>query len=372
MEKKSEIATTSSSSLPILQNGKYVLTKENFDSVFGLEKRRGKWSKEELAKSLDQENFDDNLRRRDDFFTDVLGDSYFKGATNGGSSSSSGSSKKVPITSLSNTEQQAIWKYVVRISTVVDGMEYLDESFSGIILRSIKGFSYVLMNLHSFIDNGKPMNGFPPGYEKDFKELHKDLKGSGPKRKRKVKEEEEDPVKIRIEKLEKINDKYKILYEGVLTKEMIKYASGLYDTLIIYAKFGEKEEDEAPISHGLIPTQHVHLFGFAKLFGHTYYCVGGEVTSVDTRTFYVNSSSISGMSGGAVICDGTSIIGYIGGRLTSKDDSFGAYCFRIDLINEAFLSKEFPSKKEEEEKVEDDLPPFDPDTADDKKMEEVD
>jgi len=281
----------------------------------------------------------------------------------------------VPITSLSNTEQQTIWKYVVRISTVVDGMEYLDESFSGIILRSIKGFSYVLMNLHSFIDNGKPMNGFPPGYEKDFKELHKDLKGSGPKRKRKVKEEEEDPVKICIEKLEKPNDKYKILYEGVLTKEMIKYASGEYDTLIIYAEFGEKEEDEAPISHGLIPTQHVHLFGFAKLFGHTYYCVGGEVTSVDTRTFYVNSSSISGMSGGAVICDGTSgIIGYIGGGLTSKDDSFGAYCFRIDLINEAFLSKEFPSKKEEEEeeKVEEDLPPLDLDTADDKKMEEVD
>jgi len=70
-----------------LVNGKFELTKENFDTVFGIEKQRGKFSNEELNKALDQENFDDKLLNRANFFADVLGDSYFKVSTGGGTSS---------------------------------------------------------------------------------------------------------------------------------------------------------------------------------------------------------------------------------------------------------------------------------------------
>jgi hypothetical protein len=92
--------------------------------------------------------------------------------------------------------------------------------------------------------------------------------------------------------------------------------------------------EPAPISPLLTFNQKVHLCGFAKINSTTFFCVPGEVQSVEVSHFSISCGSVPGLSGGAVVCDSTGgVIGYCGGAQTGEDHSFfGAYAFPTSHI----------------------------------------
>jgi hypothetical protein len=91
--------------------------------------------------------------------------------------------------------------------------------------------------------------------------------------------------------------------------------------------------EPAPISPFLAYNQKVHLCGYAKIDSTTFFCVPGEVQSVEVSHFSISCGSVPGLSGGAVVCDSTGgVIGYCGGAQTGADQSFFAYAFPTSHI----------------------------------------
>lgn len=118
-----------------------------------------------------------------------------------------------------------------------------------------------------------------------------------------------------------------------LAENDITIAVGGRDALVIFDMPIDGSEP-APISPILSFNQKVHLCGFAKIDHYTFFCVPGEVQSVEVDNFSISCGSIPGLSGGAVVCDSTGgVIGYCGGAQTGADNSFfGAYAFPTSFI----------------------------------------
>jgi len=143
-------------------------------------------------------------------------------------------------------------------------------------------------------------------------------------------------MRLVVERLQfpEATDKFDKIYEGPLELKHIAFCSGNVDALLLDLPFCATVEG-APISHQILQSQKVHIFGFSSNFpGHNHYMVPGEITSVGAKDVLVSCSSVPGLSGGAIVCDGSlGVIAYVGGALSGKDNSpFGAYGFKVDSV----------------------------------------
>jgi len=243
--------------------------------------------------------------------------------------------------------QEQVWKYTVRVTLGGD-----ESPFTGILLQSktSKENRHLLVNMHSFQeDDGTPLCGFPPGHDGQFKKIPGKIthgKKKGQKRKR-----SSDPISIQIERVRfdladgTKTERLEKIYGGVIGPEDIILCDGPGDALVLFdQKF--PGSTSAPVYAEISRSQSVHLFGFAPLGNHRWFCVAGEVQSIDVGTFLITCPSVPGLSGGAVVCDGTGgVIGYCGGGQGGSDGSFfGAYAFRIDMVMQ-FIEREFSTTK---------------------------
>jgi len=243
-----------------------------------------------------------------------------------------------PIVSYGPEFERRILDHVFRFTNCGEGDDgSLDDVFSGIELGTSKGRTYFLVNLHSFSeDNGKPLDGFPGGWEKEFQILHdtNEGKSNAGRRRKKVKKDEEDdstPIKLRIEMLADIaNQSFATIAIDILVKENILLVSGMMDAVVFF--FDTKRDDNKgiPPSRDIHRSQHVHIFGFADVMDHSWYGIRGEIMSTYQLSTVLVTAKTEGMSGGAAICDGTGhLLAYLGG---AKNEPFGVYCFRLDAI----------------------------------------
>lgn len=123
------------------------------------------------------------------------------------------------------------------------------------------------------------------------------------------------------------------IYKGAIGKDDIIKCDGEADALVLF----DQEFDHlnsAPVCHEIMRSQAVHLFGFATLGDHCGFVVPGEVQSVGADNILISCPTIPGLSGGAVVCDGSGgVLGYAGGaQLVSDKSFFGAYAFRLEPI----------------------------------------
>jgi hypothetical protein len=134
-----------------------------------------------------------------------------------------------------------------------------------------------------------------------------------------------------------------------LTDEDVIYCHEKRDALVLLDHV-IPNVSPAPIDSNVLETQHVHLCGFAKLEqDREHFFVAGQVKSVGLSDFNITCQSIPGLSGGAVVCDGSGgVIGYCGGARGGSDASpFGVYAFRADFILVALLERKEAEKAEE-------------------------
>jgi hypothetical protein len=102
------------------------------------------------------------------------------------------------------------------------------------------------------------------------------------------------------------------------------------------------ESEPSPISPLFAFNQKVHLCGFAKIDSNTFFCVPGEVQSVEVSYFLISCILIPGLSGCAAVCDSTGkIIRYC--KDAQNFSFFGAYIFPasyiITVLNTSGFSK---------------------------------
>jgi len=238
--------------------------------------------------------------------------------------------------------QELVWKYTVRVSFVEDDGSGNEDKFTGILIKSHSNpkHRHLLVNMHSFLDdNTNPVPGFPDGFEDEFKKVRDRGHASRGKGKKRKQTAETDPVKIRVEQLQygheqgSKTEKLTCLFEETIGEMDIKLCDGNMDALVLF----DKEIPNtlaAPVFGEITRSQRVHLFGFAHLGKHEWFSVPGEVHSVSDGNVLITCLSVPGLSGGAVVCDGTGgVIAYSGGAQSGNDESpFGAYAYRMDLI----------------------------------------
>jgi len=203
-----------------------------------------------------------------------------------------------------------------------------------------------------------PLPGFPSGFGDAFRTLHKlGHKRSEKRKTNRKRSADSDPIKIRVEHLQIIGKTEKLihLFEEVIGKDDIKLCDGELDALVLFDKEDKDVPNTiaAPVGNEIVRSQRVHLLGYAKIGAHEWFCVPGEVHSVTKGSVLITCLSVPGLSGGAVVCDGTfKVIAYSGGAEEGSDQSpFGAYAYRLDYIELKTESKQKSQSSEEQEEV---------------------
>jgi len=241
---------------------------------------------------------------------------------------------QIPILSFTSEQVAQIFNFVVRVK-----IEGFGDTFSGLIIPSQAGKMHLLVNLHSF----KEKNFLMPGVPDKMVTLWRASLGEADTRRKKAKIVA-DPLEITIHRLDptSISSDKKLFLPIVekykLADDDIVYCNELQDALVLFdTNFGLGLQPANVSLQGILITQHVHLCGFSTVTGADsgYNVVPGEVTGVELGKFSISCSSVPGLSGSAVVCDGTgAVIGYCGGALVAKSDKspFGAYAFPASVV----------------------------------------
>jgi len=124
------------------------------------------------------------------------------------------------------------------------------------------------------------------------------------------------------------------ILKETIGKNDVLFCDGEMDALVLFDFKELPSTNAAPVFGEIVRTQHVHLFGFAPLNPFKTFSVFGEVHSIQDGNILITCLSVPGLSGGAVVCDGTGgVIAYSAGAMTGSDKStFGAYAFKLELL----------------------------------------
>jgi hypothetical protein len=147
-------------------------------------------------------------------------------------------------------------------------------------------------------------------------------------RKRKIGEDEHDPVKLKLH-----NSDFE--HEFVVTSELFSCFDKDEDYAVLKLPRAGYTMPRIRVDLGVAATMHIHVFGY---IGHTseLNISAGEVSGLIPLGFTMTPLSAPGYSGAAIIADGHGrAVGYMGGNLDAgkKNNSQPqSYCFRFGHV----------------------------------------
>jgi hypothetical protein len=147
-------------------------------------------------------------------------------------------------------------------------------------------------------------------------------------RKRKIKEDEHDPVKLKLHNRD-------FQHEFVVTSKLFSCFDKDEDYAVLKLPRAGFTMPRIRVNLGVAATMHIHVFGY---IGHTseLNISAGEVSGLIPHGFTMTPLSAPGYSGAAIIADGHGrAVGYMGGNLDAgkkNNSQHQSYGFRFDQV----------------------------------------
>ena len=237
-----------------------------------------------------------------------------------------------------------VWKSTVQLEFV-----YAEIICTAIIVDKTDEFIYILLNLHSLVDD-ELTEHVSNEFQKEIKKFTR-YGHSSKKRIRKVDDsrvkrvEQFDPRNVKVFFLNTDSKKIDLEMEFILEPECCLISDSKSDFAILKVPCKKTtlescELSQNPTAYNVCDSMNVHVFGFPgalKDFKHGYTVNSMTISGFDSDfRVVITGLSSPGLSGSAIVCTVRGWpIGYLGGELTSgetKNSQYQAYGYLLTGI----------------------------------------